>query len=423
MEGQRPCLRIFCLAAVLLLLPFVALAAPPAASPEKPAIRTITAFVRFDRDRTQLAQQFDEAVKFLQHAKTVFEGAGYHVQTLRITPQAFAALTRGMSRDAIASFYSDYAAMAKKAGIVSAIGPPNLRAADDVDAKTLELYTQILAQHPDLDGCLMVADEDGIAWKNVRAAAHMMKDLSEHTPLSQGNFTFAAAARVEPGGPFYPASYHIGAGHQFAIGMQAASIVAESFANAKGDLETAHKVLFNAMGVQITAVQELAHQASSGWEFTGIDDSPAPLKDVSIGAAFESLLNAPFGSAGTLTVAALVTSVLKTEPVVSPVGYAGLMMPVLEDSRLAQRWSEGRLTLDQLLQYSSVCGTGLDTIPLPGDVTEEQLSRIIGDVATLAVKLKKPLTARLLPVAGKKAGERTEFDSPNLVNVTLQPVR
>ncbi len=76
---------ISCLAAVVLFLPFVALAAPPAASPEKPAIRTITAFVRFDRDRSQLAQQFDEAVKFLQHAKAVFEGAGYQVQTLRIT--------------------------------------------------------------------------------------------------------------------------------------------------------------------------------------------------------------------------------------------------------------------------------------------------------------------------------------------------
>ena len=71
------------------------------------------------------------------------------------------------------------------------------------------------------------------------------------------------------------------------------------------------RLYLNALGVQITAIQELAHQASSGWEFTGIDDSAAPLRDVSIGAAFESLLNAPFGSAGTLTVAALVTSVLK----------------------------------------------------------------------------------------------------------------
>jgi uncharacterized protein (UPF0210 family) len=53
-------------------------------------------------------------------------------------------------------------------------------------------------------------------------------------------------------------------------------------------------------------------------------------------------------------------------------------------------------------------------------VSEEQLARIIGDVASLAVKLHKPLSARLLPVAGKKTGERTEFDDPYLANATLQ---
>jgi hypothetical protein len=425
METQRPRRIILCAAAALLLPPFTGLVAAPqtAALPEKPKIRTITAFVRLDRDKAQLAEQFGEAVKFLEHAKAVFEGAGYEVQTLRVTPQAFAVLTRGMSREAILSFYADYAAMVKKAGVVSAIGPPTLHAADELNSKTVELYAEVLAQHPELDGCLIVADDAGISWNSVRSAAHVMKYLADNTALSQGNFTFAAAARVEAGEPFYPASYHIGGGGQFAIGIQGASVVAASFAGAKGDFEAAHRALFTALGIQLTAIQDLAHQASGEWEFMGIDDSPAPLKDVSIGAAFESLLNAPFGSAGTLTVAALVTDVLKTEPAVSAIGYSGLMMPVLEDARLAQRWSEGRLTLDQLLQYSSVCGTGLDTIPLPGDVTEEQLARIIGDVATLAVKLKKPLTARLLPVKGKRAGDRTEFDNPNLVNVTLQPLR
>jgi hypothetical protein len=95
---------------------------------------------------------------------------------------------------------------------------------------------------------------------------------------------------------------------------------------------------------------------------------------------------------------------------------------VLEDSVLAQRWSEGTLTLDALLAYSAVCGTGLDVVPLPGDVSAEQLERIIGDVASLAVKWQKPLSARLLPVAGKRAGERTEFDDPFLVNATIQPL-
>ena len=107
---------------------------------------------------------------------------------------------------------------------------------------------------------------------------------------------------------------------------------------------------------------------------------------------------------------------------VKQVGYSELMLPVLEDARLAQRWSEGALSPDALLAYSAVCATGLDTVPLPGDVGEEQIARIFGDVASLASKWIKPLTARLLPVKGKKAGDRSEFDDPFFVNDVLQPL-
>jgi hypothetical protein len=120
-----------------------------------------------------------------------------------------------------------------------------------------------------------------------------------------------------------------------------------------------------------------------------------------------------------MTAAFIITDAVKSVPV-KQVGYAGLMLPVMEDSRIAQRWSEGTINLDSLLAYSSVCGTGLDTIPLPGDVTEDQLARIIGDVATLAFKWKKPLTARLQPVKGRKAGEKSDFDDPFLVNAVIQ---
>ena len=152
-----------------------------------------------------------------------------------------------------------------------------------------------------------------------------------------------------------------------------------------------------------------------------MDLSPAPLKDVSIGAAIESYTGRRVGASGTMTAAALITAALRDIPV-KHAGYSGLMLPILEDSRLAQRWSEGALTLDSLLAYSAVCGTGLDTIPLPGDVTEDQLARIIGDMASLSFKWRKPLSARLLPVQGKKAGEKSAFDDPYLVNATLQPL-
>ena len=54
---------------------------------------------------------------------------------------------------------------------------------------------------------------------------------------------------------------------------------------------------------------------------------------------------------------------------VKRIGYSGLMLPVMDDSLLAQRWSEGTYDVDSLLAYSAVCGTGLDTIPMAGDVT------------------------------------------------------
>jgi hypothetical protein len=75
-----------------------------------------------------------------------------------------------------------------------------------------------------------------------------------------------------------------------------------------------------------------------------------------------------------------------------------------------------------MLAYSAVCGTGLDTIPLAGDVTQEQIARVIGDMASLAWKWKKPLSARLQPESGKKAGDKTDFNDPFLTNAVLQPL-
>ena len=152
-----------------------------------------------------------------------------------------------------------------------------------------------------------------------------------------------------------------------------------------------------------------------------MDLSPAPAKDVSIGAALEDLTQQPFGSSGTLTAAATVTAAIR-DIHVKRTGYNGLMIPILEDERLAQRWSEGNISIDGLLSYSAVCGTGLDTVPLPGDTTEQQLDLIIGDMASLAFKWKKPLSARLLPVANKAAGDTTDFDDPALTNATIQPL-
>jgi uncharacterized protein (UPF0210 family) len=80
---------------------------------------------------------------------------------------------------------------------------------------------------------------------------------------------------------------------------------------------------------------------------------------------------------------------------------------------------EGYFNLDSLLLYSAVCGTGLDTIPIPGDTSVDQIRAILTDVASLSIRWGKPLSARLFPVPGLGTGELTRFDSPYLTNTTV----
>ena len=188
------------------------------------------------------------------------------------------------------------------------------------------------------------------------------------------------------------------------------------------DPRTAAKALTSALAIPMRAVEAAAMKAAtgSGWTYAGIDPTPAPGGVVSIGAAIESFIGAPFGSPGTETAAGIITRAVKDVPV-KQAGYSGLMIPVLEETVLTKRWTEGTYGLDSILAYSAVCAGGVDTVPVPGDTSEDAIARIIGDVATLAFKWNKPLAARLLPSPGKKAGEMTEF-SGALANAIIQPL-
>jgi len=389
----------------------------PTTDSDKPKIRAITVFLNLDR--TQYQPQIQDAMKMLKYARTVYESRGFEVQTIRIATQPFPQYTKGLTAEQALAFFRNYDAVATQEKFVPSIGPAMLNT-DDPESQA-DLLVEILKNTKTLNASLVVAGEDGVRWRAVGAAAGVMKKL-EDTEHSQGNFRFSAIALVPPLTPFFPGSYHTGFGHQFAIALESANVVAAAFKNAP-DLRAARQKLTDSLTAAAFDAEEQAHRVDrdTGWAYVGMDLSPAPMKDVSIGAALENLTAQPVGSSGTLTAAATVTAAIK-DIKVKQTGYNGLMLPILEDSRLSERWSEGHISIDSLLSYSAVCGTGLDTVPLPGDVSQERLDLIIGDMATLAVKWHKPLSARLLPVAGKGPGETTEFDDPFLVNAILQPL-
>jgi uncharacterized protein len=381
-----------------------------------PKVRAITGFIRLDRAR--YAQQIADTLSVLRAAKAEFVRQGYEVETLRVVTQPVGQLVGGQSDADALAFLKSLDDLSAKEGFIPNVGPAMLSDGDDTHA--VRVLEQALSKLTNLEANMIIAGDDGIHWKVIHETAKLVRYVTEHSLHSQGNFNFTATAMLKPYGPFYPGAYFTDEDKRFSIGFQGASVVQEVFARTHGNFDASVAELTRQLTVHAKVAESVGNKvaASSGWTFMGVDPTPAPLGDVSIGAAIETYTGSRFGSSGTMTAALVITTAVKAVPV-RQIGYAGLMVPVMEDKRLAQRWAEQVYNTDALLAYSAVCGTGLDTVPYPGDISEEQMVRIYGDVASLAWKWKKPLSARLQPVQGKKDGDRTEFEDEYLFNTTL----
>ena len=186
----------------------------------------------------------------------------------------------------------------------------------------------------------------------------------------------------------------------------------EAFTDAQ-TLDDGRKALVNKLEEHGKALASVAENLSRKFrtDFGGIDFSlaPFPTDEQSLGGAVEAMGVPKIGLHGSLAAASLLTEAVDRANF-PHTGFSGFMQPVLEDSVLAKRAAEGTLTIKDLLLYSAVCGTGLDTVPLPGDVTAGQIAALLLDLSALALRMDKPLTARLMPIPGKKAGDPTDFD-------------
>jgi len=259
----------------------------------------------------------------------------------------------------------------------------------------------------------------------IRASAEIIPRIAQATPNGFGTLRFAALANCPPGSPFFPVAYHAGGPPSFAFATEAADLPVTAFGQA-ASLEEARSRLIDALetsAAQLTAVADRLVD-DHNLRFGGIDFSLAPFPNqaVSIGAAVERLGVDRFGASGTLFAVAFIADCLR-QANCPHCGYSGLMFPVLEDSVLAARADERLYTVDSLLLYSTVCGAGLDTVPLPGDVSVDELAGMLLDVAALAVVLNKPLSARLMPVPGLTADQRTAFDFAYFENARVLPIK
>ncbi len=151
-----------------------------------------------------------------------------------------------------------------------------------------------------------------------------------------------------------------------------------------------------------------------GIQFGAVDLSLAPTPNIgdSVGEIFQSLGLLAIGVPGTTAALALINDAVKKGGAFassSVGGMSGAFIPVSEDLNISRAAEEGHLSLEKLEAITSVCSVGLDMVAIPGDTTEDTVAAIIADEMAIGVINRKTTATRLIPVPGKKAGDRAFF--------------
>lgn len=347
-----------------------------------------------------------QAGEFLSKAKSAYEANGYEVQTVRLATIPFPRLLGEKGIDELPMFASQFAKAIKEAGIsYASLGP-----ALPEFPRSYEVIPEAIAASEDIFFGGAMTDGNKIHMTAVKACAEVIVKCAPLDPNGFANLRFAALANVRAGAPFFPAAYHDNDEPAFAIAVESADVAVNAFAE-QPTLDEGRSALVAEITKHGQAIARIAKNELANIHFRGIDFSLAPFPDDahSLGNAVEKMGVPKIGLHGSLAAAAILTEAIERADF-PHIGFNGFMQPVLEDSVLAKRAAEGTLTVKDALLYSAVCGTGLDTVPLPGDTTADEIAPLLLDLCALSLRLDKPLTARLMPVPGKRAGDATEFD-------------
>lgn len=382
-------------------------------------IRSIT---YFDHPGTPLQDAFlSRAGRLIEEAVPLLEKAGYTIQSTRFASPPFPELLPDCRPGTVIPFARQLGEECGRLGFsYTAIGPALPGFPDSYG-----VIPALIAQTENVFASAVMSDrKTGLSLSAVRACAEIIHALADVDRDGFANLYFAALANVPPGAPFFPAAYHTEQEPVFAFAVEGADLAVEAFTQAP-TLAAARAELILSLEEHARRLTAAARTLENNHpaRFGGIDYSLAPFPEQkrSLGTALERLGVPVLGNHGSLAAASFLADTIDRADF-PRCGFSGLMLPVLEDATLAARAAQGVLSVKDLLLYSAVCGTGLDTIPLPGDISVDALNALLLDLAALAVRLDKPLTARLMPIPGKQAGDQTAFDFAYFANSRVMAV-
>jgi len=398
-------------------------------------VRTITTFLTLKADKETWKEEIFKACTFCNELTSEFIKKDYAVQSIRIVTNAFGEY---LDTTTLQSAKDDLKILSD---LLNSFVGENLRIRFAIgEAKTvheIELLPELIASYGDLCNACVNVDIDEFNILDNELINHCSKavqKISKLTPRGEGNFNFTVNFNCKALIPYFPASFHDNdLGNVFVVGLETPDLlvhVLKEF-NENNTIDN-HRELFrkyyetmsNALQYHVDEVKSILDTYNNDdFSFAGIDSSAAPSKNCSSMVEVYELLGVPyFGAAGSVEASALLTRVFKAIKGVPLVGFSGLMLAVIEDEGLARGTINKDYDIRSLLTYSAVCGIGLDTVPIPGDTDVDKISALMRDTGTMAFRLQKPLTVRLFPTPGLKAGDMTVYESDDLCNCAVLEV-
>ncbi len=158
--------------------------------------------------------------------------------------------------------------------------------------------------------------------------------------------------------------------------------------------------------------REAAKRLNVPFGIVDLSLAPTPAIGDSVADILEAMGLEKVGTHGTTAALALLNDAVKKGGAMASSyvgGLSGAFIPVSEDAGMIKAVEEGSLSIDKLEAMTCVCSVGLDMIAIPGDTSAETIAAIIADEAAIGMINKKTTAVRIIPVPGKKVGERVEF--------------
>ena len=262
----------------------------------------------------------------------------------------------------------------------------------------------------------------GIDMDAVRLMGEIVKKTAEKTAKrdSIGCAKLVVLCNAPDDNPFMAGAFHgVTEGDAVVnVGVSGPGVVNHVLANAcRGEsfevlCETIKRTAFKITRVGQLVAQEAAKRLGVPFGIVDLSLAPTPAVGDSVADILKEIGLEQPGAPGTTAALALLNDQVKKGGVMASSyvgGLSGAFIPVSEDQGMIDAVDAGALTIEKLEAMTCVCSVGLDMIAVPGDTPASSISGIIADEAAIGMVNQKTTAVRIIPVVGKKVGDRVEF--------------